>query len=146
MWTMFCILNQHCTQLFIQSYNLIGIIELLFLSRGFFVLEKRMWKSFLVKLDAYSAILYVEGSLMYYFKENWIFLAHLSTKCSGWVIVTGLCPSCVVCCASCVVRKLFYLNIFSSETTYWILTKLHRNDPWVIPYQSCSNGSDWLHY
>jgi len=47
--------------------------------------------------------------------------------------------------ASCVVRKLFYLNIFSSETTHWILTKLHRNDPWVVPYQSCSNGSDWLH-
>jgi len=82
-----------------------------------------------------------------------IFLAHLSTKCSGWAIVTGLCPSsvvvrrppCVVRCASCVVRKLFYLNIFSSETTNWILTKLHRNGPWVIPYQSCSNGSDWLH-
>ena len=48
-------------------------------------------------------------------------------------------------CPSCVVRKLFYLNIFSSETTHWILTKLHRNDPWAVPYQSCSNGSDWLH-
>ena len=47
--------------------------------------------------------------------------------------------------ASSVVHKLFYLNIFSSETTHWILTKLHRNDPWVVPYQSCSNGSDWLH-
>ena len=45
---------------------------------------------------------------------------------------------------SVVVRKPFYLNI-SSETTHWILTKLHRNDPWVVPYQSCSNGSDWLH-
>jgi len=37
---------------------------------------------------------------------------------------------------SSVVRKLFYLNIFSSETTHWILTKLHWNDPWVVPYQS----------
>ena len=46
---------------------------------------------------------------------------------------------------SWVVRKLFYLNIFSSETTHWILTKLNRNDPWVVPYQSCSNGSNWLH-
>jgi len=81
------------------------------------------------------------------------FLAHLSTKCSWWAIVTGLCPSCVVvrcpsCVvrrASCVVRKLFYLNIFFSETIHWILTKLHRNDPWVVPYQRCSNGSDWLH-
>ena len=53
--------------------------------------------------------------------------------------------SVVVRRASCVVRKLFYLNIFSSETTHWTLTKLHRNDPWVVPYQSCSNGSDWLH-
>jgi len=44
-----------------------------------------------------------------------------------------------------VVRKLFYLNIFSSETAHWILTKLHRNDPWVVPYQSCSNCSSWLH-
>jgi len=61
------------------------------------------------------------------------FLAHLSTKCSGWAIVTGLCPSsCVVRRASCGVRQLFYLNIFSSETTHWILTKLHRNDPWVV--------------
>jgi len=39
--------------------------------------------------------------------------------------------------ASSVVRKLFYLNIFSSETTHWILTKLHRNDPWVVPFQLC---------
>ena len=37
------------------------------------------------------------------------------------------------------------LNNFSSETAHWILTKLHRNDPWVVPYQSYSNGSDWLH-
>ena len=73
------------------------------------------------------------------------FLAHLSTKCSGWAIVTGLCPSSVVVRRPSCVRKLFYLNIFSSETTHWILTKLHRNDPWVVPYQSCSNGSDWLH-
>jgi len=26
-----------------------------------------------------------------------------------------------------------------------ILTKLHRNDPWVVPYQSCSNRFSWLH-
>jgi len=49
-------------------------------------------------------ILYIE----YFLNPN--FLAHLSTKCSGWAIVTGLCPSsvvvrrpsCVVRCASCV--------------------------------------------
>ena len=33
-------------------------------------------------------------------------------KGSGWAIVTGLCPSCVV-------LKLFYLNIFS-ETPHWM--------------------------
>jgi len=78
------------------------------------------------------------------------FLAHLSTKCSGWAIVTSLCPSSVVVRraasvvrrAACSVCKLFCLNIFSSETTHWILTKLHRNNPWLVPYQSCSNGSD----
>ena len=54
------------------------------------------------------------------------FLAHLSTKCSGWAIVIGLCPlSSIVRRASSVVRKLFYLNTFSSETAHWILTKLH---------------------
>ena len=79
------------------------------------------------------------------FKIFYLYLAHLSTKCWGWAIVIGLCPSSVVRRASSVVRKLFYLNIFFSETAHWILTKLHRNDPWVVPYQSCSNGSDWLH-
>jgi len=39
-----------------------------------------------------------------------------------------------------VVRQLVYLNIFSSETAYWILTKLHKNDPWVVPYQIVSVG------
>ena len=42
---------------------------------------------------------------------------------------------------SCVVRQLFYLNI-SSKTAHCILTKLHRNDPYVFLYQSCSYGSD----
>ena len=33
------------------------------------------------------------------------------------------------------------LNNISSQTTEWILTKLHQNDPWVDLYQSCSNRS-----
>ena len=49
-------------------------------------------------------------------------LAHLSTKCSEWAIVTGLCPSCVSAC----VRKLFHSIDFSSKTTHWIFTKLYR--------------------
>ena len=66
-----------------------------------------------------------------------MFLAHLSTKCSGQAIVIGLCPSSVVVCRA--------VCVFSSETAHWILTKLHRNDPWVVPYQSCTNGFSWLH-
>ena len=74
------------------------------------------------------------------------FLAHLSTKCSGCAIVTGLCPSSVVVIRpSCVVRQLFNLNIISSETAHWILTNLNRNDSQVVLYQSCSNRSIWLH-
>jgi len=63
------------------------------------------------------------------------------------VLMVSYCdrPLSVVRRAVCVVRKLFYLNIFFSETAHWILTKLHRNDPWVVPYQSCSNCSSWLH-
>ena len=49
------------------------------------------------------------------------------------------------CVLACVCASTISLNNISSETAYWILTKLHRNDPWVVPYQSCSNGSDWLH-
>jgi len=36
-------------------------------------------------------------------------------------------------------------NDFFSWTTDGNLPKLHRNDPWVVPYQSCSNRSGWLH-
>jgi len=45
----------------------------------------------------------------------------------------------------CVRPSTISLNNISSETTYWILTKLLRNNPWVVPYQSCSNRSSWLH-
>ena len=46
---------------------------------------------------------------------------------------------------ACARASTISLNNISSETTYWILTKLHRNDPWVVPYYSCSNRSSWLH-
>jgi len=36
-------------------------------------------------------------------------------------------------------------NDIFSWTTNGNLTKLNRNGPWVVPYQNCSNGSDWLH-
>ena len=48
-------------------------------------------------------------------------------------------------CPASVRVSTISLNNISSETAYWILTKLHRNDPWVVPYQSCSNRSSWLH-
>ena len=35
-------------------------------------------------------------------------------------------------------------NDIFSWTAYGNLTKLNRNGPWVVPYQNCSNGSDWL--
>ena len=56
-----------------------------------------------------------------------MFLAHLSTKCSRWAFVIAHCPSSIVRVST------ISLNI-SSETTWWILTKLHTNDPWVVPY------------
>jgi len=61
-------------------------------------------------------------------------------------------PSCVVRRVWSVVRRLafvvpkhFYLNIFFSETANWILTKLQRNNLWVVLYQICSYCSSWLH-
>ena len=35
-------------------------------------------------------------------------------------------------------------NDIFSGTAYGKLIKLNRNGPWVVPYQNCSNGSDWL--
>jgi len=36
-------------------------------------------------------------------------------------------------------------NDIFSLITNGNLTKLHRNNPWVVPYQSCSHHSSWLH-
>ena len=58
---------------------------------------------------------------------------------AGVTKVMAHCPSSIVRAST------ISLNNISSETTYWILTKLHRNDPWVVPNQSCSNRSSWLH-
>ena len=74
------------------------------------------------------------------------FLAHLSTKCSVSFCDPSMSgvrrPSSV---RPSVRPSTISLNNISSETAYWILTKLHRNDPLVVPYQSCSNCSSWLH-
>jgi len=72
------------------------------------------------------------------------FLAHLSTKCSSELLWSfNVRPPSSV--RPCVRPSTISLNNISSETAYWILTKLHRNDPWVVLYQNCSNRSSWLH-
>jgi len=76
------------------------------------------------------------------------FLAHLSTKCSSellWSFNVRRPSSVCACVRPCVRASTISLNNISSETAYWILTKLQRNDPWVVLYQSCSNRSSWLH-
>ena len=44
---------------------------------------------------------------------------------------------------------LNYIRKSSNDIFSWTangnLTKLNRNGPWVVLYQSCSYGSDWLH-
>jgi len=77
-------------------------------------------------------------------------IAHLSTKCSVSFCDPSMSgvrrPSSVrACVCACVRASTISLNNIFSETAYWILTKLFRNDPWVVPYQSCSNRSSWLH-
>ena len=63
-----------------------------------------------------------------------------------WAFVILQCPASVRPSVRPSVRaSTISLNNISSETSYWILTKLHRNDPWVVLYQSCSNRSSWLH-
>ena len=47
---------------------------------------------------------------------------------------------CVCACVGACVHKQFL-----QKATYWILTKLHRNDPWLVLFQSCSVGSGQLH-
>ena len=90
------------------------------------------------------SVIHIKGNILFIFSspEHKVLMV---SYCDRALSVVRRRPSSVVRRASSVVRKLFYLNIFFSETTHWILTKLHRNDPWVVPYQSCSNGSDWLH-
>jgi len=69
-----------------------------------------------------------------------------------WAFVILQCPASVVRRPSVrasvrpsVRASTISLNNISSETAYWILIKLNRNDPWVVLYQSCSNCSSWLH-
>jgi len=95
----------------------------------------------LTNIHVYTMPLYVQTGTMPLYVQTGLafFLAHLSTKCS----VSFHDPFNVR--RPCVRPSTISLNNISSKTAYWILTKLHRNDPWVVPYQSCSNRSSWLH-
>jgi len=46
----------------------------------------------------------------------------------------------------------FYIELYTEHFKRYLLlkqngnlTKLNRNGPWMVFYQNCSNGSDWLH-
>ena len=70
--------------------------------------------------------------------QHFLFLAHLSTTCSGGAIVTGHRPASVRPSVHPSVRPLtISLKIFSSKTRRLILIKLGRNVPWVKLYKNC---------
>ena len=77
------------------------------------------------------------------FSSNlFLFLAHLSTTCSGWAIMIALCPASIVRRATCVMRlPQFTSNDISSVTTGRISTKVDRIVTLEVFYQTCSNSS-----
>ena len=63
--------------------------------------------------------------------------AHLSHKLKVSFVIL-LCPSSIVSLPSSVVRQQF---VYKQQAIRWIVTKLYRTDPWVVPFQSCSKNS-----
>ena len=90
-----------------------------------------------------SCAIYLKYNKLLLYLLLLLFLAHLSTKSSSELLWSFNVRRPSVC--ACVRASTISLNNISSETAYWILTKLHRNDPRVVLYQSCSNRSSWLH-
>ena len=81
-----------------------------------------------------------------FFINKILFFSSPEHEVLKWAFVILQCPaSGRPCVRPCVRASTISLNNISSETAYWILTKLHRNDPWVVLYQSCSNRFSWLH-
>ena len=68
-------------------------------------------------------------NLIYMYRYVFLLLAHLSKKCSYWAI--GISQY-----VRHVSRQQFDLNDNSSYITGPILTKLHRNVPWVTRYKN----------
>ena len=135
-----------------RSHSLIGhvIEELWFFSVLHFSTLKLLFFSYRKSLRFLAHIVWNCA----FFPRNVCEKCKTQTKNYHWVILCLsvvrqhfklLWPAFVRCPASSGVRKLFYLNNFFYETTYCILTRLDRNDPWVVLYQSCSNRSSWLH-
>ena len=65
-----------------------------------------------------------------------LFLAHLSTTCSRGAFRMVMCPLSIVRCESSTIS----LNIFSSQTTEPIWTKLGRNVPLEVLFKTCSQN------
>ena len=63
--------------------------------------------------------------------------AHLSHKLKVSFVIL-FCPSSIVSLPSFVVRQQF---VYKQQTIRWIVTRLYRTDPWVVPFQSCSKNS-----
>ena len=63
--------------------------------------------------------------------------AHLSHKLKVSFVIL-LCPSSIVSLPLSVVRQQF---VYKQQTIRWIVTKLYRTNPWVVPFQSCSKNS-----
>jgi len=90
----------------LKKYNLTSMINIsdvfiLHQSKHFFYLKiTGIWKHlpWLNIICNQAVTLPAQNNLKYFHA----FLAHLSTKCSWWAIVTGLCLSCVVRRPSCV--------------------------------------------
>ena len=69
-------------------------------------------------------------------KQQFSFLAHLSTTCSRGAFRVVMCPSSVFRRASLTIS----LNIFSSQTVGPIWTKLGRNISWEVLFKTCSQN------
>ena len=80
-------------------------------------------------------------------------LCHIGSQTSSWgqiriIIIKkktkkkkNIFSDCMIVIAWCLssIRQQLPSNNFSSETSRPTLKKLHRNNPWAVLYQSCSN-------
>ena len=82
----------------------------------------------------YFSFFFLSCVLLWHLSTENSFLAPLGIGQRAYVMVR--CQSCV--CPfiyRCVCALTFSLNIFFSETTYWILMKSHRNVPAMVLFR-----------